>query len=623
MTENYDLLNQIDSPERLKQLPAGELPLLCRQIRDFLIEHISKTGGHLASNLGAVELSVGIHRVFDCPNDPVIFDVGHQSYVHKLLTGRKDRFTSLRMLDGLSGFLRPDESRYDCFVSGHASNSISAALGMARAISLAGGEGHAVCVIGDGALTGGMAYEALNDAGHSGLPLVIVFNDNAMSIGRSVGALAESMAKIRLKPRYFRLKAKTKASLLKLCGGEKMISRISAVKARIRAAILKETIFDLMGFKYLGPANGHDLDQICSLLEEAKRLNCPVVVHLKTIKGKGYSLSEKDPGQYHGVPAFNMISGYGAYSKTPSFSKAFGNSLCKLAEQNDHICAITAAMEAGTGLSDFALKYPKRFFDVGIAEAHGVSMASGMAQRGSIPVYAVYSTFLQRGYDQLIHDVALPKSHVVLAVDRAGLVGADGETHQGAFDVPYLRSIPDMVILSPSSFSELESSLSHAIYQYPGPVAIRYPRGGEGEYRDDSFEKPAVLLSEGDQITIISYGIMINQTLAAARALQKRGVSCAVVKLNRLDAWDSDLVADSLRKTKRLAVVEDCVRSGCLGEAIAGRMAELRVPLSYLCLFNLGDQFIKQGKVSELQDRLGLTGTSIGERVWKEAFSRD
>ena len=453
MTENYDLLRQIDSPERLKKLPAGELPLLCREIRDFLIENISKTGGHLASNLGAVELSVGIHRVFDCPNDPVIFDVGHQSYVHKLLTGRMSRFNTLRMLNGLSGYLRPEESRYDCFVSGHASNSISASLGMARAISLSGGDGHAVCVIGDGALTGGMAYEALNDAGHSGLPLVIVFNDNAMSIGKSVGALAERLAKIRLKPRYFRLKAKTKTSLLKLCGGDKMISRISAVKARIRAAILKETIFDLMGFKYLGPANGHDLDNICSLLEEAKRLNCPVVVHLKTIKGKGYLLSEKDPGQYHGVPAFNMISGYGAYSKAPSFSNAFGKSLCKLAEQDNRICAITAAMEAGTGLCDFALRYPKRFFDVGIAEAHGVSMASGMAQRGSIPVYAVYSTFLQRGYDQLIHDVALPKSHVVLAIDRAGLVGADGETHQGAFDVPYLRSIPDMVILSPSSFA--------------------------------------------------------------------------------------------------------------------------------------------------------------------------
>jgi len=623
LTDNYDLLNQIDSPERLKQLPAEALPLLCRQIRDFLIEHISKTGGHLASNLGAVELSVGIHRVFDCPNDPVIFDVGHQSYVHKLLTGRMGRFQTLRTLDGLSGFLRPDESRYDCFISGHASNSISAALGMARAISLSGEEGCAVCVTGDGAMTGGMAYEALNDAGRSGLPLVIVFNDNAMSIGKSVGALAERLAKIRLKPRYFRLKAKTKVTLTKLCGGDKMVLRISAVKARIRAAILKETIFDLMGFKYLGPANGHDIEQVCSLLEEAKRLHCPVVVHLKTIKGKGYLLSEKDPGQYHGVPAFNRFSGYGAYSITPSFSQTFGNCLCRLAEQDERICAVTAAMEAGTGLSDFALKFPKRFFDVGIAEAHGVAMASGMAARGRFPVYAVYSTFLQRGYDQLIHDVALPKSHVVFAVDRAGLVGADGETHQGAFDIPYLRSIPGMAIFSPSSFSELSSALSMAIYETPGPAAVRYSKGGEGEYRDDSFSKPAVMLLDGDQITLISYGIMINQTLYAARALQKRGISCAVIKLNRLDAWDGDLVEKSLRKTRKMAVIEDCVRSGCLGEAIAARMAEQRVPLDFLSLINLGDRFIKQGKVSQLQERLGLTGPFIADRIRREAFSRD
>lgn len=610
--QKYPILDKINTPEDLKRLDVAALPELCAEVREFLISRVSKTGGHLASNLGAVEITVGVHRVFSAPQDCIMFDVGHQCYVHKMLTGRRERFDTLRRFEGMSGFLRPAESEYDCFVSGHASNSISAALGMARAKRLLNEEGRVVCVIGDGALTGGMAYEALNDAGQSGEPLIIIFNDNEMSIGKSVGALADRLSKIRLKPRYFKLKAKTKALLHRCPQGERVISGISSIKNRLKSTVLKETIFELMGFRYLGPADGNDIQNVCTLLQEAKSLNKPVVIHLKTVKGKGYLRSEQNPDEYHGVSAFDIVAGQVKPKDQRSFSTVFGNQLCTLAETDPHICAITAAMADGTGLSGFAQRFPQRFFDVGIAEEHAVTMASGMASRGARPVCALYSTFLQRGYDQLLHDVAIAGNHVVFAVDRAGLVGADGQTHQGVFDVPFLLTVPGMTIYAPASYAELESALRQAIYDTHGPVAVRYPRGCEGCYTDNTFDRPSAVLRQGSDVTIISYGIMINQALLAAEELEKHGVSTEIIKLNRLSDFDSPTILASMAKTGHAVILEDSIQSGAMGEKIAAAAAKQQCHAD-ITLLNLKNRFIPEGTVDQLYSAYGIdTNTVVG-----------
>ena len=608
----YQWLDQIDCPADLKRLPEERLDELCSEIRVFLVEAVSKTGGHLASNLGAVELTVGIHRVFDAPKDDIIFDVGHQCYVHKMLTGRKGRFDTLRQLDGISGFLRPSESEYDSAVSGHASSSVSVALGMARAKKLAGKDSCTVCVIGDGALTGGMAYEAMNDAGQSGLPLVVVLNDNDMSISPNVGALSKRLSAIRIKPRYFHLKERTKATLSKIpCGGA-LIRGISSVKRRLRSALLKETIFELMGFEYLGPADGNNAEAVCDLLEQAKKLGKPVVVHLKTVKGKGYLPSQQSPSDFHGVSAFDAATGQ-PYSKGKvDYSAVFGEELCFLASQEEKICAVTAAMTGGTGLSAFAQRYPKRFFDVGIAEEHAVAMAGGLAARGRIPVCAIYSTFLQRAYDQILHDVAIQGNHVVFAVDRAGLVGADGETHQGAFDVPYLRTVPGLKIFSPSNFAELRTALRKAILQERGPVAVRYPRGGEGAFREDTFARPAAVVREGADVTLCAYGCMVQVALAAADKLAEAGVSAAVVKINELTDRGFDVLLKSLAQTGRLLVLEDCVEEGCLGQHIAAKLLTLQQPVK-LKLCNLGSRFIRHGTVEQLYSDCKIDASAVCE----------
>ena len=609
--ERYPVLDRINNPEDLKQLPKESLPELCSEIREFLIENVSKTGGHLSSNLGAVEISVGLHRVFSSPADHLFFDVGHQSYIHKILTGRKDRFSTLRSLDGLSGFLRPDESEHDCFISGHASNSISAALGIARGSRLAGEQCSTVCVIGDGALTGGLAYEALNDAGQSCEPLIIVFNDNEMSISRNVGALSKRLSKMRSKPGYFKLKWKVKHFLCRFKGGDRVIKNISSLKNRMKAALLKESIFEIMGFRYLGPANGNDITAVCDLLEEAKSLRRPVVVHLKTVKGKGYFRSEVRPDRFHGVSAFDVVSGQPRAKSGVGFSDVFGAALSAFAETDPSICAITAAMEAGTGLSAFAERFPDRFFDVGIAEEHAVTMSAGMATRGMRPVCAIYSTFLQRSYDQLLHDVAIQKTHVVFAVDRAGLVGEDGQTHQGIFDIAYLTSVPNMTVFAPSTHAEVQIALKRALYQYQTPVAIRYPRGCEREVRGDYFDQPITLLREGKDITILSYGIMINEAMAAAECLIKDGVEAEVLKLNCLTDFDLSVIARSTAKTGRLIVAEDCVRAGGMGEKISAALAEAGLTPGWIRLINLGDHFIPEGKTAQLYQRYGIDGSAI------------
>ena len=607
---NYPWLDNVNCPADLKKIPEEALPALCSEIRQFLVEAVSKTGGHLASNLGVVEITVGLHRIFDAPKEDILFDVGHQCYVHKMLTGRKDRFDSLRQFGGISGFLRPSESPYDSAVSGHASSSVSVALGMARAKKLSGSDACTVCVIGDGALTGGMAYEAMNDAGQSGLPLIVVFNDNDMSISPNVGALAKRLSAIRIKPRYFHMKEKTKTALAKCPGGECLIRVISSCKGKLRAALLKETLFELMGFEYLGPADGNDPAAVCDLLEQAKKLNKPVVVHFKTQKGRGFLPSQQSPADFHGVSAFDSVTGQPFAEKKTDFSAVFGEELCRLAAQNEKICAVTAAMAAGTGLNPFAETYPKRFFDVGIAEEHAVAMSSGLASRGMLPVCAIYSTFLQRAYDQLLHDVAIEGNHVVFAVDRAGLVGADGETHQGAFDVPFLRTVPGMKILAPANFAELRTALQQAILLEKGPVAVRYPRGGEGIFREDSFDKAAVEIRPGSDLTICTYGTMVSVALQAAELLAAQGISAAVFKVNRLTEADAQLLP--CVHGSRLLVLEDCVEEGCLGQHIAALLQQNGQNVR-LRLCNLGSSFVTHGKVEQLYTMLGIDAAGVAE----------
>ncbi|MBQ2327405.1 MAG: 1-deoxy-D-xylulose-5-phosphate synthase [Clostridia bacterium] len=611
--KNYPVLSKVNYPADVKALSQTELDALCAEIRDFLVDSISKTGGHLASNLGAVEISVGVHRIFNCPIDNVIFDVGHQAYVHKMLTGRKDRFATLRKLNGMSGFQRPDESPYDCFVTGHASNSVSAALGMARARTLEGRHNEVVCIIGDGALTGGMAYEALNDAGQSGEKLIVIFNDNEMSIGKNVGAISKRLSKMRSKPKYLKLKTKTKAVFSHFPNGMKLIDLVSNIKAHVRKRILKESIFEMFGFRYLGPADGNDMATVCAVLEDAKSYNGPVVVHFKTTKGKGYHPAEANPWDYHGVTPFDKLTGKAAPSGE-SFSSVFGSVLCELAEKDDRICAVTAAMEDGTGLGDFSARFPSRFFDVGIAEEHAVAMASGLACQGSKPVFAVYSSFLQRGYDQLIHDVAIAGNHVVFAVDRAGLVGADGETHQGVFDVPYLLTVPGIKVFAPSSFDELRSAARQAIYYENGPAAIRFPRGGQLRFKDNTFEKNIAVIREGKDVTLAGYGIMINNILDAADILEKNGISAEIVKINELSSFDSEVLTVSVKKTGAFLMAEDCVSGGCLGNRMASLFLQQGLNTKF-GLVNLGSRFIPHGKVDELYKVYELDAEAIAAKT--------
>ncbi|MDR1159157.1 MAG: 1-deoxy-D-xylulose-5-phosphate synthase, partial [Syntrophomonadaceae bacterium] len=488
-----NILQSVKTPGDLRGLGKEALERLASELRDFLIEHVSKTGGHLASNLGAVELTLALHRVYDTERDRLVFDVGHQSYVHKILTGRRAEFGTLRQLGGLSGFPKPCESVHDAAVSGHASTSVSVALGMARARTLSHGDYCVAALIGDGALTGGTAYEGLCDAGQSGEALVVILNDNGMSIDNNVGSISKTLARLRVRPGYFRFKRWYR----RLFGQMPALYRFNhRIKEWFKRRLLPGNIFDDLGFYYLGPVDGHDLTRLEAVLGWAKELKTPVLVHVITQKGRGYGYAERAPEIYHGVDAFDSDSGVGACHQG-SFSEAFGAALCALAEKDGKIVAVTAAMCAGTGLSGFAKAYPERFFDVGIAEEHAVAMCAGLAARGAKPVFAVYSSFLQRAYDMLIHDLSLSKCHAVLAVDRAGVVGRDGETHQGVFDVAFLCSVPYMAVLCPASFAELRDMLALALDRVGGPVAVRYPRGGEGEYKASAGSAPSSLLREG------------------------------------------------------------------------------------------------------------------------------
>ncbi len=599
-------LQDIHSPAELKQVPADEIPALCGEIREFLIDSVSKTGGHFASNLGAVELAVAIDRVYDPERDRIIYDVGHQAYVHKLLTGRRDRFPTLRKFGGLSGFPKPAESPCDAFITGHASTSVSAALGMARARTIQGDDYDVCAVIGDGSMTGGLAYEAIADAGQSGEPIVVILNDNAMSISQSVGGMARILSQMRTKPAYFKFKRVYRKTIGRI---GPLYRGIHKVKEWVKSQALPGNIFDDMGFYYLGPINGHDEHTLEQAICYARELRIPVLLHVITVKGKGYEYAERWPDRYHGVSGFDPLTGI-VPGETRDFSSVAGDTLCELAEQDPSITTITAAMLDGTGLKAFSERYPDRFFDVGICEEHAVTMAAGMAKQGLKPVFCVYSSFLQRGFDMLIHDVALAKAHVVFAVDRAGLVGADGETHHGVFDVNYLCAVPGMKVLCPASFAELREMLAVAVQELDGPVAVRYPRGGEGDYRGRA-GAPSVVHTQGNDLTIICYGTMLDSVMRAQGLLVERGISCEVIRLTRLDAPDWDTILPSLQKTKRLLAVEETADAGCVGSRILAACGERGIVLSAARCLNLGQGIVPQGTVEQLRALYALDGNGI------------
>ena len=610
------ILDNIDSPSDVRGLPAGQLDELCGELRGFLIENVAKTGGHLASNLGVVELTVAIHRVFDTSRDRLVFDVGHQCYVHKLLTGRKTGFEALRQLDGLAGFPKPSESIHDAFIAGHASTSISVALGMARARTLSREDYSVVALIGDGALTGGLAYEGLSDAGESGEPVIIILNDNGMSITSNVGGMARYLSRQRMKPSYTAFKKRYRRIMEALPGGRAVYGFFHRIKTMVKEAVLRCSMFEEMGLQYSGPVDGHDIGRITEALEWAKRTGGPAVIHVLTKKGRGYGYSERSPEEYHGVAPFDCKVGV-SNNEGSTFSSVFGDELIELAGKDRRICAITASMTSGTGLGDFAVRYPERFFDVGIAEGHAVAMASGMATRGAVPVFAVYSTFLQRSYDMLLHDAAISDLHVVFAVDRAGLVPGDGETHQGLFDVAFLRSVPGMTILCPASYTELRDMLRYAINSVGGPVAVRYPRGAEGAYTGGGADMVKVL-REGDDFTLVTYGVSVNTALEAAGILAGEGVSVEVIKLGCICPLEMDAVAGSARKTGRLLVLEECSGRGGAGEGIAASALLSRAALKSVVLLNTGEVFAPCGEIDELRRLCGIDTESVCGAIREE-----
>ncbi|HJB26674.1 MAG TPA: 1-deoxy-D-xylulose-5-phosphate synthase [Firmicutes bacterium] len=572
------LLDSIDSPSDVKKLSADQLDRLCAEIREELIETISKNGGHLASNLGTVELTLALHRVFDSPQDKIVWDVGHQCYTHKLITGRRDSFHTIRKKDGLSGFPKPYESEHDAFVAGHSSTSVSVALGMAQAMRCQGDKHTAVAVIGDGSMTGGMVYEALNNAGRSMCNLVVVLNDNNMSISKNVGALSKYLTDLRTKPAYFRLKDFVERVLLKIpLVGKRLCETIWRSKRTLKYMLYKNTMFEDFGFVYLGPVDGHDIQKLTDVLERAKQMHCPVFVHVNTVKGKGYSYAEENPGAYHGVSQFDAKVGT-TEDVEANFSSVFGRTLSKLADKNDRICAITAAMKYGTGLQYFSTHHKNRLYDVGIAEEHAVAFAAGLAKAGMIPVFAVYSTFLQRGYDQIVHDVALSGQKIILAVDRAGIVGDDGETHQGVFDVSFLSAVPGLTIYSPSNYAELRICLHEAVSN--GNIhgcAVRYPRGKQhGEAGSITAVKGHLLCTTGDtlaDILLVSYGRLIYECREAAQLLREKGIRVDFLKLVQIKPIENS-VLDEMIAYRKIYFVEEGMQSGGIAEHILAGLEE-------------------------------------------------
>ena len=570
-------LEEIRSCEDVRKLHKNDLPLLCDQLRQKMIDTVSVNGGHLSSNLGTVELTVAMHRVFRFPTDTVVWDVGHQCYAHKLLTGRYDRFHTLRQKDGISGFPKPSESACDAFITGHSSTAISAANGIAKAKALTGDPSYTVAVIGDGAMTGGLAYEGLSNAGRSEDRLLVILNDNKMSISQNVGFVSRYLSGLRTKVRYVRWKQRVATTLRSIpLIGRPISNLLERIKKRMRRSLFIDTsYFEKMGFRYLGPVDGHDLDDLVQAMLAAKSIGKPVLLHVTTIKGKGYLVAEKNPDTFHGIGGFDPLTG-AAPPSGDSFSAHFGATLCRLAREDDRIVAVTAAMKKGTCLDAFAQEFPTRFFDTGIAEGHAVTFSSGMSSGGLLPVFAVYSTFLQRSYDQLLNDTSIMNNHVVLAIDRAGVVPDDGETHQGLYDVAMLRSIPHTVVYAPSTFRELELHLRQALYDTAGIAAVRYPKGGESaelEGYEPSYKDYEYLDGKRRGVLLVTYGRTFGEVLAYSRKRQRSGDHLSVLKLNRIHPVDDEVVAIAAQYDTVL-FFEEAARQGGVGEHLGARLMQ-------------------------------------------------
>ncbi|MBQ6816011.1 MAG: 1-deoxy-D-xylulose-5-phosphate synthase [Clostridia bacterium] len=569
----YKILSRINSPEDVKKVNIEDLQALCQEVRHCLIETVSNNGGHLSSNLGTVELTVALHRVFSSPKDSILFDVGHQSYTHKLLTGRFKNFNTLRQENGISGFMRPQESPHDPFITGHSSNSVSAAYGIYKANALNGNNNCVVSVVGDGSFTGGLIYEGLNNAGGGRGNFIIVLNDNKMSISRNVGGMARYLTKIRSKSSYHRFKHKIRKVLEKIpfCG-KKIAHTIFNSKTMLKNAIYKSNIFESLGFSYYGPVDGHNIAELENIFKIAKSQNRPAVIHTLTVKGKGYSFAENDPKNYHGVSAFNVAKGADCSVKQ-NYSEVCGNTLCNLAKNDKKICAITAAMSSGTGLTAFSKNFKNRFFDVGIAEAHAMTFAAGLGIKGLKPYFVVYSSFLQRAYDQLLHDVAIAKIPVKICVDRAGIVGEDGESHQGLFDAAFLSTVPGMQIYSPCYYSELENIIKNSA-DFDFPCAIRYPRGCEPAYAEKFANNQEYSVFGNSDTAIVTYGRIFANAIDAQAELSKKGINTAVVKLNKIYPFSNDLLK-TISKFKNIYFFEEGIKSGGIAEHLLAEISKI------------------------------------------------
>lgn len=605
------ILDKINSPEDVKKLNYDELDLLATEIRDFLIDNVSKSGGHLASSLGVVELTLALHKVFNSPSDKIVWDVGHQAYVHKIITGRKDRFTTLRQYGGLSGFPRNAESEHDVFDAGHASNSISAALGYACARDINNDANHVIAVIGDGAMSGGLAFEGINNASRLKTNFIVILNNNEMSISQNVGGMSRYLNKLRTNPKYVKTKGEVSSTITKIpFVGKSLYNTISTVKSLFRSMLIKSPVFDELGFICIGPVDGHNIEELTEVLERVKSIKGPVMIHTYTKKGKGYTPAEENPSKFHGIGRFNPETGEILKKNSDSISpsKVFGNKLLELANENEKIVAITAAMPDGTGLANFSKIYPDRFYDVGIAEGHAVTFAGGLSKGGVIPVVSIYSTFLQRAYDNIYHDLILQKAHAVIAIDRAGLVGEDGETHHGIYDLSYLTVLPNISVLAPSSSSQLEEMLEYATNVHNGVIAIRYPKifytdcttTNHFEYGKASVEKT------GNDITVVAEGNMLEHALEAADISK---YSVEVIDARTIKPIDAETIRKSFEKTGKVITVEDNTIRGGLGTIVEDVLGARVKKLGYK------DDIVTHGDLKTLYKENGVDAQSIADEI--------
>ena len=602
---NFNMLENINSPKDLKKLSILEKQKLAEEIRKYILEIVSENGGHLASNLGVVELTLALHTVFDFEKDKIVWDVGHQTYVHKILTGRREALKTLRKLNGIAGFPKTNESKYDFFNTGHSSTSISAALGMARARDLKKENYSVLAVIGDGAMTGGMALEALNDVGYSKTKMTIILNDNEMSISPNIGGLNMLLSKLRTKRMYTRTNVIMKKRINEIpVIGKPIVKIVQTIKRSIKQLIIPKMFFEDIGFTYLGPVDGHNIEELQSILTLSKQIDNPVLIHVLTKKGKGYEIAEKNPDKFHATGPFDIQTGNAKKAKGKDYSKVFGDKLIELAEKNDKIVAITASMKDGTGLTEFSKKFPERFFDIGIAEQHALGLAAGMAIDGMIPVVPIYSSFYQRAYDQVIHDIALQNLPVVMCVDRAGIVGADGETHQGILDMAFFRLVPNVTILAPKDFRELEDMLAFAV-DLKKPVVIRYPRGGEDKEpfeKHETIEKgKAEILKEGNDLSIVTIGKMVAKGMKIAKKLQDKGINAEVINARFLKPLDEQTIKKSIKKTKKVITIEDGTIINGLGTAIKELIMDNHMEDIEIKAYAYPDMFIQHGSVEELE----------------------